>query len=70
LIDELLAKNKKLSIKTLMALLLTLTITFTLMTIPNANAANYPDYAYITVSPNPVGVNQATLVVAWLDRLP
>ena len=70
MIDEFLAKNKKLSIKTLMALILTLTISFTLMAAPNANAANYPDYAYITVSPNPVGVNQATLVVAWLDRLP
>jgi outer membrane protein assembly factor BamB len=40
------------------------------VTIPNASAANYPNYAYVTVSPNPVGVNQDTLVVAWLDRLP
>ena len=70
MIDEFLAKNKKLSIKTLMALILTLTISFTLMAAPNANAASYPIYAYITVSPNPVGVNQAALIVTWLDRIP
>jgi outer membrane protein assembly factor BamB len=63
-------KMNKNKISVAIALFLTLTIASTLMTVPNANAASYPDYAYITVSPNPVGVNQATLVVAWLDRLP
>ena len=55
---------------TLTALFLMFAITFTVVTVPNARAASYPDYAYITVSPNPVGVNQGTLIVAWLDRLP
>jgi len=70
MIYELSTKNKNTAKKTLMALFLTLTIAFTLMTVPNVNAENYPAYAYITVSPNPVGVNQAALIVTWLDRLP
>jgi len=51
-------------------LFLTLTIAAAFSEVPNASATDLPVYAYVTVSPNPVGVGQSTLVVAWLDRIP
>ena len=53
------------------ALLFVLTITVSLVALPLANAHEPPweitTYAYISVAPNPVGVNQRALIVFWLD---
>jgi len=65
-------KNKPTA--TLIALFLMLSIATTLVALPNASAHspawNIPTYAYITVSPSPVGVNQPATIVWWLDKLP
>jgi hypothetical protein len=59
---------------TTIAIFLLLTIAVTLVALPIANA-HYPPwnvitYAYITVNPNPVGVDQTVTVVFWLDAVP
>jgi hypothetical protein len=45
----------------------------TLVALPSANAHtppwSIPTYAYIIVSPNPVGVGQQAFVIMWLDKL-
>jgi outer membrane protein assembly factor BamB len=65
-------KNK--TIATLIALILTLTITIPLTALPMVNAHsppwNVPTYAYIAVTPNPIGVGQQALVVYWMSQLP
>jgi outer membrane protein assembly factor BamB len=57
-----------------MALFLALTIAATAIALPTANAHTpawtIPTYAYIDVSPNPVGVDQHVLVVFWIDKIP
>jgi hypothetical protein len=54
-------------------LLIILSIAFTLVVIPTVNAHTPPwqvtTFAYIHVSPNPVGVGQEVTVVFWLDQL-
>jgi outer membrane protein assembly factor BamB len=59
---------------TTMALFLALTIAATIVALPTANAHtpawNIPTYAYISVTPNPVGVNQEVSVIMWLDKPP
>ncbi|MCW4045144.1 MAG: PQQ-binding-like beta-propeller repeat protein [Candidatus Bathyarchaeota archaeon] len=58
--------------KTAIALFLVLTITAS-MTLQIANshtpAWQIPTYAYITASPNPVGVGQTVTLVFWLDKV-
>ncbi len=58
----------------LIALFLVFTISATLVALPSALAHdpawNIPTYAYITVSPNPVGVHQTATIVMWLDKVP
>ena len=55
-------------------LFLVLTITSTLIALPNVNAhtppQNVPTYAYLTVSPNPVGAGQPVSLIFWLDKVP
>ncbi|MBE3116025.1 hypothetical protein IMZ68_02355, partial [Candidatus Bathyarchaeota archaeon] len=55
------------------ALFLILTIAVTTVALPDANAHTPPwkitTYAYITASPNPIGVNQVALVVFWIDKI-
>jgi hypothetical protein len=72
--DKLLATNEKMAKKTLIALFLMLTIAFTLVAIPSANAHDppweVPTYAYIVIAPNTIGVNQQVFVVFWLDWIP
>jgi len=63
-----LSKNK--TSASLIALFLVLTIAVAILEVPNASALDLPIYAYVTASPNPVGVGQQALVVAWLDRIP
>ena len=49
-------------------LILCLTTTALIAFIPTA-AANTPTYAFLTISPNPVGVNQETALIMWLDKI-
>lgn len=65
-------KNKtKTSTTTAIAItLMMLSSIFTFMAISNVNAADVTVYPFLTVSPNPIGVGQQTIIVAWLDRLP
>jgi hypothetical protein len=57
----------------MIALFLVLTIAASL-TLPVANAHtpawNVPTYAYLTASPDPIGVNQPVTLVFWLDKYP
>jgi len=57
-----------------MALVLTLTIAATLVALPLVSAhdppLDIPTYTYISVAPNPVGVNQDVLVYMWLNMVP
>lgn len=57
------------------ALVLTFCIGTILAIAPAANAQapapiNIPTYAYLSVSPNPAGVNQPVNVIMWLDKYP
>ena len=65
------AENKK---ATVIALFLVLTIAATFAALPAANA-HYPawtvrTWAYIYATPNPIGVNQETLFIFWLNAVP
>src|SRR5512147_225092 len=64
--------NKKMtSLCTLFALL---TVTAAIVIVPGAFAHspawNIPTYAYLTASPDPVGVNQPVSLLYWLDKVP
>ena len=63
--------NKK---NALIALILTLTIAATLLTLPVANAHDpawtCPTYAYVAASPPTVGVGEYTLIVMWTNVHP
>jgi hypothetical protein len=37
---------------------------------PHTPAWEIPTHAYISVSPNPIGVGQTAFVVFWVDRIP
>jgi hypothetical protein len=70
-----LAKNKKMpKNKTLIALFLMFAMTFSLVGLPNANAANnginVPQWAYISAFPSPVGSTQPISIFAWTANLP
>ncbi len=66
-----LRRNKTLST---VALILILSISAIMMVVPTASAHTppwtIPTYAFISVQPNPVGVNQAAFVNFWLDKVP
>ncbi len=59
---------------TAIILILMLTLTSSLMILPSTTAHlpewTIPTYAYIVVSPNPVGVGQTMFVVMWLHGAP
>ena len=62
-------KNTKTKIATI-ALILLLTIAALVTFLPTVNARDFPTYAYITVSPDPIGVGQTATIIAWLDKVP
>jgi len=66
-------KNTKITIATI-ALILVLTITALIASIPVISAHDPPwtisTYAFLNVSPNPVGVGQTAYIGAWLDKVP
>jgi len=61
--------TKKLAKTSIIALILTLTFAATFVALPVVNAEE-DSYAFITVSPNPVGVGQTVSIIAWLDKMP
>jgi hypothetical protein len=67
------AKNKTMA--TLIATFLMLTIAFTLVALPVANAhdppwTNVPTWAYLAISPDPAGVGQSVALVFTLNWVP
>jgi hypothetical protein len=65
-----LAKDKTAAIA--IAIFLTLSMAASMMLVPTASAHTptwkITTYAYISVAPNPVGVNQKVNVIMWLDK--
>ncbi|MCW4003691.1 MAG: PQQ-binding-like beta-propeller repeat protein [Candidatus Bathyarchaeota archaeon] len=66
------AKNKTKAFATSMFLVLTIAITLFALPIANAHtpAWTIPTYAFLSVSPNPVGVDQTVYITFWLDKVP
>lgn len=62
---------KKLSAKTMITLILTVTMSLSIVLLPTANAHTPPwtiiSYAYVVAAPNPVGVGQPVSIVCWVD---
>ena len=50
--------------------ILMLTMTIPLLTLPTALAADIPTWTFLTVEPNPIGVGQGADVVYWMDKPP
>lgn len=74
--SENLANTTKISgnkTSTIITLFLIFAMTFSVVALPLANAHTpswtIPTFAYIHVSPNPVGVGQQVTVVFWLDKI-
>jgi len=65
-------KNKKIS--SMIALILMISMTTSIMFLPNTSAHdppwNIPTYAFVTASPNPVGVGDFASIVFWTDQNP
>jgi hypothetical protein len=62
--------NMKISRKTSKTLAITLILAFAIMTaIPLVRAIEIPTYAYVVTAPNPVGVNQKTIVSLFVDKV-
>ncbi len=62
-------KTKKQALITT-TLILILAFATLMASIPSANAADVPTYAFLAASPNPAGVGQDVLVMMWLDNPP
>ena len=66
-------KNKMATIVTLALLLTTALPLIALISITNAHSppwTNIPTFAYVSVAPNPVGINQPVEIVMWIDKVP
>jgi hypothetical protein len=76
MLEEIRFKNAKIfGKKTLCAITMILLMTFGAFTVlPLASASNppiqIPTYAYLAITPNPVGVNQPVFLVMWLHMAP
>ncbi len=58
--------------QTLAAIVLTLILSTSvfIVSIPISRAENIDTYAFISVAPNPVGVNQQVNILMWLSNVP
>ena len=63
-------KFQKKQTLTATALILTMTLAALMVGVPFANAIDFPTYAFITVAPNPAGINQPVAVMFWLGDAP
>jgi outer membrane protein assembly factor BamB len=61
--------NKKKTATITSILILTITATM-LLSVPAANAAQIPTWSFVAAAPNPIGVNQETLICFWLNEFP
>jgi len=63
--------RKKIGLLSIAAILIfSMTASMTLMPLVRAAPMTIPTFAYISVSTNPVGVNQPVEVIMWLNQLP
>ena len=63
-------KNKISNMSTI-ALILILAFSATLMIfLPTVNAVDFDTYAFLSVTPTPIGVDQQAFVTFWLDKVP
>jgi hypothetical protein len=71
---EKMKNSKNRTTATVIAIFLVLTIAVTLIALPAANAHTppwtIPTYAYIKVTPNPIGISQSAFIVMWIDKIP
>src|SRR5690554_1047292 len=44
--------------------------TVALVTLPTINAVDVPSYAFLSVTPTPIGVDQELIIVMWLSAAP
>jgi hypothetical protein len=65
-------KTKKTLFAAALALTLLLTIPIAVAPLATAHTPPWtiPTYAYIAISPSPVGVNQPVFIMLWLDKVP
>jgi hypothetical protein len=63
-------KPLKKQVITTTTLILILTFAAMISVAPSVQAADVPTWAYISVSPNPVGVGQEAIVLMWLNLPP
>jgi len=68
--DEKQFSKKKMLSLTLILVLTISTLTAVTTLLPSAFAANRTPYAFLSVAPSPIGVEQTVAVVMWLDVLP
>jgi outer membrane protein assembly factor BamB len=54
----------------IMTLVLTLTFAATFTVLTTAFAEEFPTYAFLNIAPNPIGLNQQTVVSFWVDKMP
>jgi outer membrane protein assembly factor BamB len=74
-IEERKMQIKKTKTLSSIALILLLTFSVLMVSMPTSKAqgmplTNIPTYAFLTVEPNPVGVSQTVSVGFWLDKVP
>ena len=60
---------KKTKIATI-ALISTIIFSVIIVSLPTINAMDVPTYAFLAVSPNPIGVGQEAIVMFWLSLVP
>ncbi len=63
-------RTQRTQVLTTIALIVLLTTSLYMTTLSPAAAYDRPTYAFLSVAPSPVGVDQTTTVVMWLDTLP
>ncbi len=65
-------KNKSKTTAIAFVLLLTFGVIFVALPLASAHDPSWqiPTYAYLAVSPNPVGVNEPVFLLMWIDKVP
>ena len=62
-------KTQRKQTVTAIALILILSVSVFMAITPTANASTVTTHAFMTVSPNPIGVNQQTTIIMWLNTI-
>ena len=61
--------NKK-TVMTTFTMILIITMSVLMANIQSANAEEFDTYSYISIIPNPVGVDQTATILVWLNHVP